>query len=77
MWALCPNPLKTLAGPWQTESEFNVFLACKVIQPLTGGLCIINSVKDKTAITNSNVKLPADLDLKGIAMGMVLLLYFL
>lgn len=68
MRALCPNPLKTLAGPWQTQSEFNVFLASKVIQPLTGGMCIINSVKDKTAITNSYVKLPADFDLKGIEM---------
>lgn len=44
-------------------------LACDVIQPLTGGMCIINSVTDKTVITNSNVKLPADLDLTGIAMG--------
>ena len=69
--ALGPTLLETLAGPWQTESEFNVFLACDIIQPLTGGMCIINSVMNNTVITNSNVKLPADLDLKGIAMGMV------
>ena len=75
--ALFPKLLKTLTVPQQTESEFNVFLASNVIQPLTGGTCIINNVKDKTAITNSYVKLPADLDLTGIAMGMVLLLYFL
>ena len=73
--ALFPKLLKTLTVPQQTESEFNVFLASNVIQPLTGGMCIINSVKDKTAITNSSVKLPADLDLRGIAMGMILLLY--
>lgn len=70
--------LETLAVPRKTESEFNVFLACNVIQPLTGGVCIINSVKDedKTAMTNSDVKLPDDFGLTGIAMGMVLL-YFL
>ncbi|XP_020624455.1 uncharacterized protein LOC110061931 isoform X4 [Orbicella faveolata] len=63
--------LETLKVPQKTESKFNVFLACKVIQPLTGGTCIINSVKDedKVAMTNSDVKLPDDFGLTGIAMG--------
>jgi len=63
--------LEKLKGPWKTESKFNVFLACKVIQPLTGGTCIINSVKDedKAVMKNSDVKLPDDFGLTGIAMG--------
>lgn len=77
MQASSENLLKALKVPRETESEFNVFLASKVLQPLTGGVCIINSVEEKTAITNNDVKLPADLNLTGIAMGMVLLLYFL
>lgn len=70
--------LETLKVPQKTESKFNVFLACKVIQPLTGGTCIINSVKDedKVAMTNSDVKLPDDFGLTGIAMGMVIIVVF-
>lgn len=77
MQASSENLLKALKVPRETESEFNVFFASKVLQPLTGGVCIINSVEEKTAITNNDVKLPADLNLTGIAMGMVFLLYFL
>ena len=77
MQASSENLLKALKVPRETESEFNVFFASKVLQPFTGGVCIINSVEEKTAITNNDVKLPADLNLTGIAMGMVLLLYFL
>ena len=55
---------------WSSESEFNVFLACQILQPLTGGLCIINGLKDRSKITNRNVKLPAEVCLTGIAMGM-------
>lgn len=77
MQASSENLLKALKVPRETESEFNVFFASKVLPPLTGGVCIINSVEEKTAITNNDVKLPADLNLTGIAMGMVLLLYFL
>ena len=77
MQASSENLLKALKVPRETESEFNVFFASNVLQPLTGGVCIINSVEEKTAITNNDVKLPADLNLTGIAMGMVLLLYFL
>lgn len=77
MQASSENLLKALKVPRETESEFNVFFASKVLQPLTGGVCIINSVEEKIAITNNDVKLPADLNLTGIAMGMVLLLYFL
>lgn len=74
MQASSENLLKALKVPRETESEFNVFFASKVLQPLTGGVC---SVEEKIAITNNDVKLPADLNLTGIAMGMVLLLYFL
>ena len=77
MQASSENLLKALKVPRETESEFTVFFASKVLQPLTGGVCIINSVEEKIAITNNDVKLPADLNLTGIAMGMVLLLYFL
>lgn len=66
--------LETLRVPQKTESKFNVFLACKVIQPLTGGTCIINSVK--AVMTNSDVKLPDDFGLTGIAMGMVIIVVF-
>jgi len=72
------GPLETLRVPQKTESKFNVFLACKVIQPLTGGMCIINSVKgeDKAMMTNSDVKLPDEFGLTGIAMGMVIIVVF-
>ena len=70
--------LETLTAPQKTESKFNVLLACTIIQPLTGGTCIINSVKDedKASMTNSDVKLPDDFDLAGIAMGMVIIVVF-
>ena len=68
------EPLETLRVPQKTESKFNVFLACKVIQSLTGGTCIINSVK--AVMTNSDVKLPDDFGLTGIAMGMVIIVVF-
>ena len=77
MYAISPKCLEVLRGQWDSESEFNVYFACHVLQPLAGGTCIINSLEDKNKILNSHVKLPAGLKLKGIAMGMVLLLYFL
>ena len=77
MQASSENLLKALKVPRETESEFNAFFASRVLLPLTDGVCIINSVHEKAAITNYDVKLPADLNLTGIAMGMVLLLYFL
>ena len=52
------------------ESVFNGFFASRILVPLTGGQCIVNSRTDKREITNDNVVLPSSLKLKGIAMGM-------
>ena len=41
--------------PWQNESEFNVFVARRILQLLSGGFCLIND-DHKAALMDSRAR---------------------
>ena len=41
--------------PWQNESEFNVFVARRILQPLSGGFCLIKD-DHKAALMDSRAR---------------------
>ena len=63
------------AKPWKDESQFNLFVASKIFQPLSGGLCVMNKehspskTKEQPVKDNENIKLPKDIGWKGLGMG--------
>ena len=66
------------AKSWKDESQFNLFVASKILQPLSGGLCVIRSNEHRSAVKdsreqneecNENIKLPKDIGFEGLGMG--------
>ena len=62
---------------WNTETQFNWVVATEILQPLSGGVCIINKKPDGLSPGNDhykNVVTPTEINERGLAIGKKILL---
>ena len=60
--------LKMLLGKWDSEIEFNYFLATQIIQQLSGGTCMVNRIP-RGSSADKEVVTPREIGVDGLGIG--------
>ena len=60
--------LEKLLRKWDSEIEFNYFLAIQIIQRLSGGICMVNRIP-RGSSADAEVVTPREIGVDGLGIG--------